>query len=344
MVKLTRPAQNKVFGSSALSAELTVFGGSTPSTNIDDILNSTEAERGWGTVGANGFPPMEWFNALGYALSYYSAYIMQSGIPAWTSLQNYYVNSYAVGSDGKLYRSKTGINGTPNVGNNPVGDTTNWESAFDMAGLIHSSTAKTPPVDADLMGIVDSSASNVLKKLSFANLWAWIVTKSASAFLSTPSSAPTTNYQVANKKYVDDIFSGNPSISVYRSGSTQAVSNGTATKVQFNSKEFDTTNAYDNSTNFRFTPQKAGRYRINATILFATLTTDTSQLYVYKNGIPYKKGASVKNNVYAVSVDCKVDMNGSTDYIEIYVNHTGGTGVYFGSELSYFQADLIIGA
>lgn len=169
MAMLTRPTNIKIFGSAALAAELTDFGGSTPSTDINTILNSVAAERGWGTVGANGFPPMEWFNALGYALSYYSAYIMQSGIPAWTSLQNYYVNSYAVGSDGKLYRSKTGINGTPNVGNNPVGDTTNWESASDMAGAIHNATAKTTINGADELGIWDV-LSGTLKKITAGNL------------------------------------------------------------------------------------------------------------------------------------------------------------------------------
>lgn len=169
MAMLTRPTNIKIFGSAALAAELTDFGGSTPSTDINTILNSVAAERGWGTVGANGFPPMEWFNALGYALSYYSAYIMQSGIPAWTSLQNYYVNSYTVGSDGKLYRSKTGVEGTPNVGNNPVGDTTNWESASDVAGAIHNATAKTTLSDNDEFGIWDS-ITGILKKITFSNL------------------------------------------------------------------------------------------------------------------------------------------------------------------------------
>lgn len=175
MAMLTRPTNIKIFGSAALAAELTDFGGSTPSTDINTILNSVAAERGWGTVGANGFPPMEWFNALGYALSYYSAYIMQSGIPAWTSLQNYYVNSYTVGSDGKLYRSKTGVEGTPNVGNNPVGDTTNWESASDVAGAIHNATAKTTLSDNDEFGIWDS-VSGLLKKITTANLTAFLST------------------------------------------------------------------------------------------------------------------------------------------------------------------------
>lgn len=38
----------------------------------------------------------------------------------------------------------------------------------------HAATGKTTPVDADELPLVDSAASNVLKKLTFANLKAWI--------------------------------------------------------------------------------------------------------------------------------------------------------------------------
>ncbi len=48
-----------------------------------------------------------------------------------------------------------------------------WEPATgggDVAGSIHAATSNTTPVDADEIGIVDSSASWVLKKLTWANL------------------------------------------------------------------------------------------------------------------------------------------------------------------------------
>lgn len=51
----------------------------------------------------------------------------------------------------------------------------------DVAGDIHAATGKSTPVDADELGIVDSAASNVLKKLTFANLWAWVLAKFAAA-------------------------------------------------------------------------------------------------------------------------------------------------------------------
>ena len=40
----------------------------------------------------------------------------------------------------------------------------------------------------------------------------------------------------------------------------QTVSDNTMTKVQCNLEAFDSANAYDNSTNYRFTPQTAGKY------------------------------------------------------------------------------------
>ncbi len=43
-------------------------------------------------------------------------------------------------------------------------------SADATGAAIHGATAKTTPVDADTIGLIDSAASNALKKLSWANL------------------------------------------------------------------------------------------------------------------------------------------------------------------------------
>lgn len=63
-----------------------------------------------------------------------------------------------------------------------------------MAAQISGATAKTTPVDADSIGMIDSEASSILKELTFANLWVWVQSKLAlgtgvATFLSTPSSA-----------------------------------------------------------------------------------------------------------------------------------------------------------
>ncbi len=54
----------------------------------------------------------------------------------------------------------------------PEHDTLNHST--EVASTINSATSKTPPVDADELGLIDSAASNVLKKLTWANLKAAI--------------------------------------------------------------------------------------------------------------------------------------------------------------------------
>jgi hypothetical protein len=50
------------------------------------------------------------------------------------------------------------------------GTNTGDETTTTIGALINSATAKTTPVDADYVGLMDSAASNVLKKLSWANI------------------------------------------------------------------------------------------------------------------------------------------------------------------------------
>lgn len=50
-------------------------------------------------------------------------------------------------------------------------------NATNVASVITGATEKTTPVNADQLAITDSAASDALKRLTFANLWAWILIK-----------------------------------------------------------------------------------------------------------------------------------------------------------------------
>ena len=122
----------------------------------------------------------------------------------------------------------------------------------------------------------------------------------------------------------DVMVSGNmPAFSAYQNNPSQSISASTFTKVQLNTEDFDTANAFDSTTNYRFTPQVAGYYKINGqvTLINGTLLNRTS-LYIYKNGTAYKVGVSVpfngSNNI-ANSISSLVYLNGTTDYVELYV-------------------------
>lgn len=56
------------------------------------------------------------------------------------------------------------------------GSNTGDESASSIGSLINGATSKATPIDADYLGLMDSAASNILKKLSWANVKATLKT------------------------------------------------------------------------------------------------------------------------------------------------------------------------
>lgn len=137
-----------------------------------------------------------------------------------------------------------------------------------------------------------------------------------------------------------------PMFSAYLS-TTQSVTSSTPTKCTINTKEFDSTNAYDNITNYRFQPLKAGKYQVSAQIGVATTNTLTNTfIAIYKNGSLFKRGTTVQlpsavSNTNA-NISIIVDMNGSTDYLEVYGYVTATAAVFTGgADYTYFQAHYI---
>lgn len=56
------------------------------------------------------------------------------------------------------------------------GTNTGDETVVSIGGLINGATTKTTPVDADMVGLMDSGSSNTLKKLSWSNIKATLKT------------------------------------------------------------------------------------------------------------------------------------------------------------------------
>lgn len=66
--------------------------------------------------------------------------------------------------------------GVPAGSGTSTGTNTGDETVTTIGSLINGATGKTTPVDADYVGLMDSAASNVLKKLSWANIKATLKT------------------------------------------------------------------------------------------------------------------------------------------------------------------------
>ena len=79
---------------------------------------------------------------MGYTLGALISYLYQQGVAEWNNAQEYKINSYAVGSDGKLYKALTGTTGTPNVGHNPTTDITNWKNPLIDYALLQGDSTK----------------------------------------------------------------------------------------------------------------------------------------------------------------------------------------------------------
>jgi hypothetical protein len=133
---------------------------------------------------------------------------------------------------------------------------------------------------------------------------------------------------------------GAPAFSATRS-SNQSVSSGTWTKIQLNVEEFDTANCFDSTTNYRFTPTVAGYYETNAR--FGIALTDTRLICsVYKNGTEFKRGLDAGSALMGgATVSALIYLNGSTDYIEMFIL-IGSTQNIIGNAVDlYFQASMV---
>ena len=136
-----------------------------------------------------------------------------------------------------------------------------------------------------------------------------------------------------------------PSFSAYQS-SSQSIASATITKVQLQSKEWDTNSCFDATTNYRFTPTVAGYYQISAGANFNGLTNTNNILSIFKNGSEYKRFTQVAGTIYGTNGSAIVYFNGTTDYIELYVFQGSGSSISLGTgvNITYFQGAMIRGA
>ena len=139
-----------------------------------------------------------------------------------------------------------------------------------------------------------------------------------------------------------------PAFEAYLS-STQSTSHAITVKAQINTEVLDTDSCYDNSTNYRFTPTTAGKYYVYGSIASYTgSVTDNLWVsaYIYKNGSEYREGRFNMNANYGeympAFVHGIIDMNGSTDYLELfgksYAADGAGTSFQAHTKSTYFGA------
>ena len=124
-----------------------------------------------------------------------------------------------------------------------------------------------------------------------------------------------------------------PAFSAYGTA-LQSISNETYTKIAFNTEAFDTNSNYDNTTNYRFTPTVAGYYQINGqTTVSSGVATGIYLLAIRKNGANaavFSASLNATNTTFG-AVSSLIYLNGSTDYVEVFVYQSSGGTLNCGS-------------
>ena len=162
-----------LFAGTSDSSSIGVFGSIAPGgggATYSKVIATVQSLNAWGSgwkaeVVSPLRPAIQDFNAVDYVFSYGICYLHEMGIPEYDSGTVYYTYSICQ-YNGVIYQSLS----DDNVGNTP-----------------------TPGAYWSVLSYVDLTTNQTVAGI-----------KTFSSFPVTPSSAPTTNYQVANKKYVDD--------------------------------------------------------------------------------------------------------------------------------------------
>jgi hypothetical protein len=144
-----------------------------------------------------------------------------------------------------------------------------------------------------------------------------------------------------------------PAFHAYHSGTEQTVSDNTLTKIEMNSESYDSDNCYDNSSNYRFTPNVAGKYFVYSNVRANEGVDDLYKLQnqINKNGsiiahigqtsFDVRNGKGTDAGIYSSGI---VDMNGSSDYLEVFaqIDSVSGSDSAVKNSGTFFGAYRII--
>lgn len=163
----------------------------------------------------------------------------------------------------------------------------------------------------------------------------------ASPALTGNPTAPTpadgdNDTSIATTAFVTTVFSG-PAFSAYQSSAQSLTS--TEAKISFQTEEYDTNSNFDSTTNYRFTPTRAGYYLITAGVRFGDHTGHNA-IALYKNGSRYGYLNQIIANGKQMPGTILIQANGTTDYFEIWGFQGVTTNLVTGAGATYFQAFL----
>ena len=164
--------------------------------------------------------------------------------------------------------------------------------------------------------------------------------------ITVPSGA---TFNVAGTMQSGGITVGNtPYFFAYRGSSEQSIANNTQTIIEYNTELYDSGSCFDTGT-YKFTPNVAGKYWINATVRMGSSTdADNCQIEIFKNTTTFSRVNGSNRNYSSIESSAIIDMNGSSDYIQakIYQDTGGSANIAMNSDSTYqtFLQGFFIGS
>lgn len=194
-----------------------------------------------------------------------------------------------------------------------------------MSKKVTELTELTAIATNDLFIVEDVSASTT-KKITWDNL---------------VDDASITTAKLVDASVTPPKWTNPYKFSVYRNAAWTS-SSGFFGKVQFDTKEFDTSSNYSTST-FRFTAPIAGFYFFSSSVMAAVGAGGGVGASLYKNGAEAKRGIHIVTGGASFNTDVEVSallQLAATDYVEVFFYGSGGAG-QTGPVVTYFQGYLV---
>ena len=250
------------------------------------------------------------------------------------------------------------INGTCDIsGTFSLGGTTVGSTAAELNFLDGSakSTSSITVADADGIIIIDGTTTKQIPASDLKTYAGFTVSSitGATALAVQPASDDEIiiNDGGALKRLDITHIQNVPAFYAYADGNS-TISDNTWTKVEFDAEDLDTDSAYDNSTNFRFTPAVAGKYIFytQVNVFGGATTVNYSQVAIYKNGSSHVQFYEdyQSNPIYGSNVGgtCIIDSD-ADDYFEVFARTdltTGSPAIQgHGGRVTYFAAQRLTG-
>lgn len=326
------------------------FFDNSGSTGALRLPNGTTAQRPTGANGMIRYNSTLFRLEMGFTSSWSGGQILIDGDFSSTGIMT------RTGSGSYAGRTITGTSNEIEVtnGNGVSGNPTlSLPSTIDLGGKtsLEIPNSASPTVNADGEIAVDTTVTDfsagVLKYYSGEEMGT--VAMPIAEFTS-PTDGHVVTYNATNDEFELAAAAGGgtdtttSAFKAYRN-TTQSITAVTHTKVQLNTENYDYDGTFDSTTNYRHTPTTAGKYLYFGTVLFLT-PTDGAQLIPE----PYKNGAVVSQTTisasgtaaHAINYIALIEMNGTTDYVELYVyrDNTGNIGSASGGVVSEFSCHM----